>query len=359
LAADERRDRVANVITPAPRDSWEAIVLESDEATAFHTPEWLEVCCSVGGYRDASRLFETVDGRQLVLPLVTRDGHRLGRGIAWSMPPNWGFGGVITRGRVTSGDIETVIADVNDAGVRTIVKPGPLTAVAWANASASVRVRHTVHVVDLAAGWWEHLSTGTRYKIRRAEREGVTIKWDTTGGLVPIAWDLYLRWATNRGKKHGLPPAAAIAAAESRESLAQFAAVARVLGDRCRVGVASIAERPVGFMILLINGIHAHYWRGASDETLTRGRYPNQLLLARLIEEAAAAGCRWVHLGESGGVRTLETFKESLGGERRSYDELRFESRAATVATNVHTSAAHLFRTAGSRFRRARMRMFA
>jgi hypothetical protein len=35
LPAVERDDRVANVITPAPRDSWEAIVLESDEARPF------------------------------------------------------------------------------------------------------------------------------------------------------------------------------------------------------------------------------------------------------------------------------------------------------------------------------------
>jgi len=52
------------VLSPAPRDSWNAILRSSDEATAFHTPESLNVCCRFGGYRAASRLYESVDGRR-------------------------------------------------------------------------------------------------------------------------------------------------------------------------------------------------------------------------------------------------------------------------------------------------------
>ena len=136
------------VLSPAPRDSWNAILRSSDEATAFHTPEWLDVCCQVGGYRDASRLYESVDGRRLVLPLVSRT-HPHPWDAVWSMPPNWGFGGVLAHGRVTPEDVAAVVADIRERRERTIVRPGPLTGAAWASVPARVRVPHEVHIVDL------------------------------------------------------------------------------------------------------------------------------------------------------------------------------------------------------------------
>jgi GNAT acetyltransferase-like protein len=345
---------LVTVLSPAPRDSWNAILSSSDEATAFHTPEWLDVCCRVGGYRDASRLYETVDGRRLVLPLVSRTYARRWDAV-WSMPPNWGFGGVLAQGRVTSEDVETVVVDIRNRRERTIVRPGPLTGAAWATVPARVRVRHDVHVVDLEEGiegWWRRLSSGTRYKVRRAERKGVSVEWDSTGRLIPTAWDLYLRWASNRERASGVPPALAAAKAEPNESLPQFAAVAEALGSRSRLGLASIGDTPVAYMIMLLNGAHAHYWRGHSDHTLTRGAYPNHLLLAQLIEQAAAAECRYVHLGEFGGVGTLAAFKESLGADRRSYYEMRFESLVATSASLVRASARRILAFGGSVRRR-------
>jgi hypothetical protein len=258
------------------------------------------------------------------------------------MPPQWGFGGIVATGGVRADDAAVAASEIRASGVRTIVKPGPLTAAPWASVPAPVRVPHTVHIIDLTDGfdhfWSTRLSSGMRYKIRRAERDGIEIEWDATGRLIPVAWDIHLRWAANRASRMGIRTILGIAGAKNAVHggvrLSQFRAVARMLGERCRVGVASVDGQAVAYTFMLVSGQHAHYWRSASDQTLTR-RSPNQLLLARLIEEAAAAGCRFVHLGESGGVRTLAEFKESLGAEPRSYDELRFERRITTSA--VHT----------------------
>jgi hypothetical protein len=349
--------RQPTVVSPAPRDSWEAILRSSDEATAFQTPQWLDVCCRVGGYRDASRLYETVDGRRFVLPLVSRVRSR-GSMAAWSMPPEWGFGGVIGHGRVSSEDVALVVADIGEQRGRTIVKPGPLAGSAWAAAPARVRLSHSVHVVDLDNGveaWRRRLSSGTRYKIRRAEREGVSIEWDSTGRLIPAAWELYLRWAANRARERGVKRGPALARAGESESLPQIVGVAEALGGRCRVGLASIRDTPVAYMVLLLNGAHAHFWRGHGDRARAGRAYPNHLLLAQLIEQAAAAGCRCVHLGEFGGVETLAAFKESLGAERRAYDEMRFESFAAGTVDLVRMGVHRLREVGGSLRRRARV----
>ena len=325
------------VVSPAPRDVWRALATGSEDAVVYQIPEWVDACCSVGGYHDRSRLYETSDGRRLVLPLVSSS-VRSGATV-WSLPHKWGQGGILAPDRLTPQDVATVVADIRRSSVRTIIKPGIVGAEAWKAASARVRRPHAVHVVDLRCGfdhlWLKRLSGGVRSKVRRAVKAGVTVDWDNTGKHVPVAWDLYLRWAANRGEQQGIPPRIAVDRAQRLESWVQFHAVAAALGDRCRVGVASIDGEPIAFMTMFIHGRYAHYWRGFSDQTLTRGRYPNQLLLIRLIEEAAKAGCSYVHLGESGGVRTLEEFKESLGGEVRSYDELRFEGPVAHTATRL------------------------
>lgn len=327
-------------VSPAPRDVWRAIVESSPEATVFQTPEWLDACCKDGRYHDASRLYERPSGRQLVLPLVRRA--RPGARSMWSMPAQWGFGGILAPDRVRPDDAAVVASQICASGVRTVVKPGPLTAAPWAGVPAPVRFGHTVHVIDLAEGldgYLKRLSSDLRYKVRRAERKGVTVEWEATGRLVPVAWNIHLRWSANRASRRGIRETIGIAGGERGPHggvrLNQLRAVARELGGRCRVGIASVDGEAAAFAFMLVNGQHAHYWRSASDETLARGRYPNHVLLVRLVEEAATIGCRFVHLGESGGVHGLEYFKESLGGNPCTYDELRFENRIATAAVHA------------------------
>jgi hypothetical protein len=336
---------------------WQELATASQDAVVYQTPEWTDACCSAGGYHDRSRLYEMPDGRRLILPLMS-DGTGLGA-TQWSLPPGWGQGGILAAAPVTPQDVAAVVEDIRRQRIRTVIKPGIAGAGLWTATPACVRRPHSVHVVELGDGfedlWVNRLSASARSKVRRAEKANVTLDWDTTGALVPVAWDLYLRWATHRGAQEGLASEVSLARAYERESLEQFQAVAAALGERCRVAVASVDGEPIAFMTLLVHGRHAQYWRGYSDPTSLRGRYPNQLLLIRLIEEAAKAGCDDVHLGESGGVRGLEQFKESLGGEVRSYDELRFEGPAVRAARRLRA----ISRQAGVRGARTLQRVLA
>ena len=74
---------------PALRSEWRAAFLADPHAQAFHSPEWVDAVCATGGFEDASRLYETRDGRLLVLPMVRR--RHLGGVLASqaSMPPDW------------------------------------------------------------------------------------------------------------------------------------------------------------------------------------------------------------------------------------------------------------------------------
>src|SRR5919201_2089718 len=110
MLAAERRE--TSVRTPAPRSAWRSVLDASEEATAYHTPEWLDAACESGGFEDASRLYETADGRQIVLPMLRRARAIPALSANWSMPANWGYGGIVSPGRGDARGGGTVLPDL-------------------------------------------------------------------------------------------------------------------------------------------------------------------------------------------------------------------------------------------------------
>src|SRR5436190_198136 len=59
-----------------------------------------------------------------------------------------------------------------------------------------------VHVLDLDGGfervWSERFESSTRRAVRKAEKAGLELESDTTGRLVEVCHELYLRWLTGR-----------------------------------------------------------------------------------------------------------------------------------------------------------------
>ena len=81
--------------TALPREIWRELLDSDSAAVPTQSPEWLESLTAVGGYQDASRLYEMPDGRRALLPLVRRSYLRGGPAILHSMPrlvrsnPDW------------------------------------------------------------------------------------------------------------------------------------------------------------------------------------------------------------------------------------------------------------------------------
>lgn len=103
-------------------------------------------------------------------------------------------------------------------------------------------------------------------------------------------------------------------------------------------------------LILLVYRNWAIYWRGYSDLELTRRTAANNLLHRIAIEEACTEGCRLYDMGQSGGVASLESFKEEFGARPTMCDEYsaeripvsRIESWAEHLITRVDHSLARL-----------------
>jgi hypothetical protein len=204
-------------------------------------------------------------------------------------------------------------------------------------------VPRLVHVVDLKGGfdelWSKRMSSGTRNKIRKGDKLGVAVEWRSGEALVALHYELYRRWTLRRAGERGLPRPVALRLASRREPFERFVAVARQLGKRFEIGIASLDGEPVASTIILRQGRHALYWRSASDRERAGRSYPNYVLLARALERAAESGAELFHMGESGGVETLMAFKDHFGAERVVYDELRFEPPVADSLVRLREGA--------------------
>lgn len=321
------------------RERWEAVVRADASLNILQTPVWCDCICRSEGLEDATRSYESSDGRLIILPLVR--GCRLPKQlkVQSSWPGPWGFCGLLAaEGRITSDDVIHIIKDVRACnGLRTSV-PVPRMADArlWEALVPSdvIRESRTTHVLDLSGGfenvWKRRFAGAVRTATRKAERLGITVESDTTGRLLPVFDTLYRmsvdRWA--KARRHPLVIARLLAS--RREPFRKFQIVADLLGKACEVHIAWLDEKPVAGTIVLTHGLVTTYWRGAMDIDRAAGTGANELLHRVAIETACRNGCLQYDMQRSAS-EGLGRFKSKFGAQPTTFPEYRFENIPVTA----------------------------
>lgn len=320
---------VVRSVSPAPRDAWEEALRSDPAALETQSPGWTDAMCAAMGFADASRAYETADGRRLVLPLLRRSVGPFAVSEG-SNPLHCGVGGLLAPGGPRPDEVAAVLTDLERRPVlvRTFWPP-PAHAERWADTGRgrAVVVERRAHQLDLAPGWdalWATSFTAQRRRgVRTAERRGVKVETGVAGELVGEFYGLLelatARWARMQHEPRWLT----MARLRGRDPLKKFQAAARSLGERFRVSIASVDGRPIAGLVVL-QGRNAYYFRGAMDET-QRDHRPNDLLHSRAIEDACRAGCGAYYMGDSGWSPSAAAFKERFGARPVHYREFRFE----------------------------------
>lgn len=333
----DRCPQVLAVESPAPHHAWKACHDADPQALPSQSPEWRDAMEATGQWRDASRHYRFADGRELVLPLVRPRGVRR----SWSrlsVPDAWGFGGPV-GGDIDAPTIASVLADLDRLRTGWVrIRPNPLQAGLWDDAVdmpgvEPLRLAKRAHVLELDPEpdrlFAERFTSSARRNVRAATRAGIEIEVDTEGNLAPIFHDLLMRsvdrWA---GAAHE-PLALARLRARRRDPVEKFLAWSEAMHGGCRILVARRDGQPIAAMIVL-QGVNAHMTRNAMDRELVGSDRPNELLYWHAIRDACLAGCRWFHMGESGGSASLARYKEKYGAVGFDYPELRLEHLPVT-----------------------------
>jgi hypothetical protein len=330
----------------AARPAWEDIAARNPDLAICHQAVWMDCMREVGGFLDATRLYETRDGRRILLPLAGRRLPPAKPLLYDSWPLYWegarDSGGLLSAdGPITAEDVRQVAADLATMpALRVKVVPSTADAAAWAAGAprSAARVPLHAHVVDLTGGfdvvWTQRFSKKTREKSRKAERRGIVVESDGTGRLLPIFDMLYRRSMEHWAADHFLPTPLARRVIERRHDHAKLEAVARRLGQRCQVWIAWSAGEPVSGIVVLGQGPAATYWKGATDKELVRASGATDYLHKCAIETACQAGRTRYDLGTSG-LESLARFKEGLGAQLQNYEAYSFERIPFTPAQEL------------------------
>jgi hypothetical protein len=323
-------------VGPSTRGTWARIAASHPALSVCHLPQWLECVCEAGPFVDATRLYETSDGRSLVLPLVRRRGLPAPVGLYDSWPPYWegarDSGGVIGEGGVlTRDDVAGVVEDLSRlGGLRVRIVPSTIDAPRWAEAARGTVATTplSAYVVDLTGGfdtvWTQRFSKKARYKSRKAERDGILVEKGVGGELLTEFGDLYERSVAAWSRDYFLPTPLARQVIGRRHPHRKLEVVARRLGSRCQIWIARRDGVPVSGIVVLSHGAAATYWKGATDKALVGASGATDLLHRRAIEDACEAGRIRYDLGVSG-LSSLTAFKTSIGAVREDYLAYRFE----------------------------------
>jgi Acetyltransferase (GNAT) domain len=339
------RERV-DVISPAPRDFWRAALLADPDALVSHTPEWIDVICAVDGWMDTSRLYMWPSGHHLVLPMVAK---RIGNinVVEESLPQGWGFGGLVGA-EITPEQVATVYEDLEkQRHIRLRVCPNPLQGGAWAYGIAqgrrgAIAIPCRAHAVDLGGGAdavWKRFSDNARRGIRKAEKQSLEVECDTTGRLLGVFEDLWLRSVQRWARQQRRPTWFVRLRGNRLNPRTRWQQIAERTAGGATIWVARHRGEAVA-AIVVMQGPNDHYTRGAMHMELAGPTRANFMLHWLAIQDACRRRARWYQMGQSGwGNGQLARFKENFGAQPYDFPDLRLEAFPITRMSRLALSA--------------------
>lgn len=302
-------------IDPLSDLRWRSFVERHEEASVFHSCEWL------------AALHQTYGFKPEVLT-TSPPGLDLQDGIVYCRMKSW-----ITGRRIISlpfsDHCEPLLKEASQLPMfinalemdmkRSKSRYVEVRAIKCYEEESSCRSgdRYCLHRIDLTYSL-EQLFNGLhrdsiRRKIRRAEREKLVYKDGCSRILLEKFWLLYVQTR----KRHLAPP----------QPIEWFYNLLDVFGESIKIRIAEKGGRPVAGIITLQHKNILVYKYGASDV-----KFNNlggvHLLFWKSIEEAKADKLAWFDLGRSEYSNTgLITFKDRWGAQRTELKYMRLPAR--------------------------------
>lgn len=263
------------------QNSWDDYLqLYPDQATVFHTREWMQALFLAFGYEPKCLLAIGEDGGTLYAALPFMVDTRYGIQNYFSMPFDT-YGGVIGNQEYAAG-LTCFFLGLPGFGVKYCVE--------YHNNVPHANVE--TEILDLTTWSWVSMHKDNRTAVRSATRNGVSII--QTNDYYPIfdkVSDVFVKAILDTMAPKGL----------------------------CKQFIAMLDGKPVGASLFFMYGKQAMYW---ANTVLAPGRRTNanHLLMWTALQQAQAAGCTSMNFGASPpGADGLLKFKRSWGTKTYHY----------------------------------------
>lgn len=343
--ANEPSLTIVRAITPAPRDLYRQIFCADVNAMPYQSPEWLDTLRRQNGFEDATIYYELSNGKRLILPLIRTPIRPRHLAICASGSLKYGFGGLLCDQPLTAHDVALVMQDLHRRKyLHLTVRPNPCLADVWARGipNTLIRIPRFAHVIPLKGGFGhvadKLFTKSTRNRLRRAERLGVEVEYDSTGRLIPVFHELLQHSIKRWTKRQNEPIWLAKMRLHGFNPTRKLKIMAETMGSACTIWVASLRGEPICASIVLQHQ-NANDIRNVLNYELSSQTGANDLILSLSIQRACESGCSYYHLGESGRSEGLANFKQRFGAIGYAYNEYVVEHVPVTKAVEQVRSA--------------------
>lgn len=303
-------------IEPNPGEEWDAFVEATPGATLGHAAAWAAIVRDAYGlspcYLSARNESGEIEG---VLPLV-RFRSLTGRRQLVSMP-FLDTGGLLARTEDAERALVQAALEEARAFGASIVELRQLEPLSGAPPNPDLNRVDLAMPLELdEETQWKSLRAKVRNQTRKAEKEGLRL---ATGRSADLVRDFYQPFLINM-RDLGSPVHA--------ERF--FAAAAEAFGERLRVIVTSLGDKPVGGLIAIrYAGVVTVPW--ASTLRSERRRCPNNMIYWEALRWAIEKGAREFDFGRSPLDSGTYKFKKGWGATERPLAWARLENTGAFV----------------------------
>jgi FemAB-related protein (PEP-CTERM system-associated) len=304
--------------TMADRDDWNAFLSRSERGTFYHLFDWRDINSKSFGHTSPYLLARRERAIVGVLPLTLIESRLFGR-ILCSMP-FVNFGGPCSPApAVRAALAQSAVTLADELGVDHL----ELRCTDELDAGLPVSTRKVSMTLDLAPDpqtLWNAFTSKHRNNIRRAEKNGLTVK---SGGLdlLPPFYDVMQQsW-------HSL--------GTPLYALSYFENILKALPEHTRIFVCHRGDEPVGVAFNgYFEGTVEGMWAGGTP--LSRPLQANYVLYWEMIRDACTHGFRSFHLGRSTTESGSEDFKRKWNAQSQQlYWYFHVPGGGAMPAVNV------------------------
>jgi len=306
-------------------EEWNELLLNSREATVFHTKEWIEVLMKTYHNYEPLYIIANENGK-VIGGMPVFDDKRFGVHNFLSMPLST-YGGPVSLD-ADAMVVESILRKFSKLGEK--LNPGLLRVIDLSKKCDVLKSfafherKFSTHILDLNCSldyiWTNKINKKTRNEVRQSQKREVTVESVKNKVDVHLCYEMI----TNLAKRHNTTPLPF----ELYDNLFKIMPKSGLV----RWEVAKYKNIPIANCIYFTYKDKMFYWMNASYKEYQNLR-PNDLLVYSMIRWGVENGYKYCNFGASPPeAKGLIRFKESWGAEKVEYLMYEKKSKLFKVA---------------------------
>ena len=316
--------------TKVSNEEWEEIVLNSDNASFFHSPLWAKIMEKTFNLRTATRLYN-INGKKILVPMLEENIY--GFKNFDFISGNAETGGLFSESEITIGDFKSILKDI--VGGRNLsfsLALPPFMNLSSDESSSQIEEDWKfknewdyVHLLNLEGkdfgDIWKSYKSKTRTSIRKAKKSEIETREANSLNDFKTFYDMYAKASKKVGYHNTIP-------FELYYNLYKYAfsntkLILALKDDKIIAGLLYFTYSKTVYL----------YMSSFLPEYGTFN--PTSLLYNEAIEYACREGYKYVNLSPSGNLNHIRRFKEGFGAEKVEINRYRVHSNFGKTVNRV------------------------